>query len=277
MENYFNQATWSETKLRSWTKEVLRKYGFKPRKKLSQNFLVDPRLITEILSYVKPCETLEIGCGIGTLSLPLLTRVKSLVCVEIDEKLCRIVSEVVSSPRFTIVQGDARKIPFIVKQVVSNLPYHITSDIIIKLARENTVERAVLTLQKEVCERITSEPGGRNYGKITVLVKLLFNVEAGGVYPPSSFYPKPSVYHQVVMLNRKMNYDENVKMMEEVTKKLFTQRKRIIDKVLSELFHVDIRELGEVGRRLMGKRVFSLHPRDFYELACTLREKGVVT
>lgn len=276
MESYFNQVMQSRAKLQSWTLEILRKYDLKPRRKLSQNFAVDPKLIMEILSYVKHYDTLEIGCGIGTLSLAILTIVENLVCVEIDEKLCKVASEVVNSTRFIVVQGDARKIPFNRRQIISNLPYHITSDIIVKLARENNVERAVLTVQKEVCDRLTSSPGTKSYGKITVLVNLLFDIRAGGIYSPICFYPKPKVYHQIIILERKTKYDENISIVEKLTKILFTQRKRVVDKVLGEVFHVNLNELGEIGRRLTGRRVFLLHPYDFYELARVLRERGVI-
>lgn len=276
MEKLFNPAEQSPVALRSWTLRVLREYGFKPGKKLSQNFVVDPRLIAEIASYVIAEHTLEIGCGIGTLSLALLPLVKNLICVEIDKRLCNIARTLVDSPKFLVVHGDARKVFLNTKQVVSNLPYHITSDILVKVVRENTVERAILTVQREVAERLLAQPGIKSYGKITVLVNLVFKVKKGGLYPPKSFYPEPKVYHQVIVLERKGVYDDNMKAVEKVAKTLFTQRKRVVDKLIEGYFNVKLDELGSIGKAISGKRVMTLHPSDFYELARVLRERGII-
>lgn len=262
--------------LLSWTLKTLKEQGLRPRKTLSQNFIVDPRLLRELVFHVLPEHTLEIGCGIGTLSRFIVPYVKTLVCIEIDEKLCNVARTTVNSPRFLVVNGDATRIPFMAKQVVSNVPYHITSHILIKIAKENSVQRAVLTVQKEVADRLTALPGSRNYGKITILINLVFNVKKGGSYPPRSFYPRPKVYHQVIVLERRVPYSNDMVIMEKVTKKLFTQRKRLVDKLVEEYFNVKLSDLGVVGKRLSGRRVMTLSPMEFYELAVMLRDAGVL-
>ncbi|MGC8982508.1 MAG: 16S rRNA (adenine(1518)-N(6)/adenine(1519)-N(6))-dimethyltransferase RsmA [Desulfurococcaceae archaeon] len=275
MANSFSPLELSKKQLYFWTIKILREHGIRPRKKLSQNFVVDPELLREVAGYVEKEPTVEIGCGIGTLSLALIHKTPRLVCVEIDEKLCEISRDVVKSVKFIVVRGDAREHSLLAKQVVSNLPYHITSDLIVKIARENNIERAVLTVQKEVAERLASKPGTRSYGKLSVLVNVLFAVKLGGVYPPSSFYPAPEVHHQVVVLERKRPYGKDVEFLEVIVKKLFTQRRRVLDKLLEEFFGVKLSELGELGRAISGKRVYFLEPHQLYELAMLIREKGV--
>ena len=279
MVNLFNPATASRNELLKWTLTVLRHYKIKPRNKLSQNFVVDPRLVSEVLSYTAPLDTLEIGCGIGTLSLALITRVRRLICVEIDEKLCLVSSSVVSNPRFLVINADARVyFPGIeVEQVVSNLPYYITSDLLVKIARTNSVRRAVLTLQREVADRISAKPGSRSYGKLTVLIKLLFNIYKLNTYAPSSFYPKPGVSHRVIVLERKRPYSSEMCVLEVLTRILFTQRRRLVEKVLARKLGVGVGELGSLEGEISGKRVFMLKEETLLELASLLHEKGVIT
>jgi 16S rRNA (adenine1518-N6/adenine1519-N6)-dimethyltransferase len=276
MESLFNPATVSRRELFEWTLRVLNTYGVRPRKKLSQNFVVEPRLIGEILENTAPVDTIEIGCGIGTLSLALLTRVPRLLCVEIDRRLCEVAADVVKSPRFTVVNADADKYTPGAEQVVSNIPYHVTSDLLVKVARANRVKRAVLTLQREVAERLTAKPGSRTYGKLTILANTLFRVAQGGVYTPASFYPEPEVFHGVVVLERKREYDEEVCALEELTRSLFRERRKLAEKVLARRLGVRVENLGSLGRVIAGKRVFMLSSEVLLELAKTLREMGVI-
>ncbi len=276
MVNLFNPATVSRRELINWTLSVLRKYNVKPRKKLSQNFIVNPHLISEIVAYTAPLDTVEVGCGIGTLSLALLTKVKRLICVEVDEKLCTVATSVVSSPRFLVINADARACLPGLEQLVSNVPYHITSDLLVKIARINNIKRAILTLQREVAERLLAKPGSRAYGKLTVLVRVLFEIRKMGIYSPSSFYPEPEVSHRVVIFERKKQYSEEVCALEVLTKHLFTQRRRLVERVLASSLGVKVEDLGSLGNVISGKRVFMLGEDALLELANTLRERGVI-
>lgn len=277
MESPFNPLNLATRDLLAWTVRTLREHGVKPRKKLSQNFAVDPSLIREITSHVGRQEcVVEIGCGIGTLSMAILTKVKRLLCVEIDPVLCKVASEVVNSPRFIVVNGDARELPYTCEVVVSNIPYHITSDILVKISRENSVMKAVLTVQREVAERLTATPGSRNYGKITVLVNTLFTVQTGGTYSPRSFYPRPEVHHKVLVLTRKSAYTEEVRALEKVTKVFFSQRRRLVEKVLEEFFSTKIEKLGGIKDKVVGKRVFMIPPDLWLEISRALLERGLL-
>jgi len=277
MGKSFNPAEASKRHLLKCTLQILREHGFKPRKRLSQNFIVDPALIREILSYVDAkAHVLEIGCGIGTLSKALTSKVQTLLCIEVDSKLCNIASGVVDSHRFVVVNGDARVHAFTRETIVSNIPYHITSDILVKISRESNVTKAVLTVQKEVVDRLLAEPGSKEYGKLTVLARTLFTIRSGGVYPPSSFYPRPEVHSQVVVLTRIRQYTSEIKVLEKITRILFSQRKRRVEKVLESAFSVKLRDLGFIASKVEGKRVFMVPPELWLELSRSLIEKGVL-
>ncbi|MEM1639748.1 MAG: 16S rRNA (adenine(1518)-N(6)/adenine(1519)-N(6))-dimethyltransferase RsmA [Desulfurococcaceae archaeon] len=277
MEKFSKPLEFDREFLLKWTIGVMRKHGIKPRKKLSQNFIVNPFLIEEILSYTdENSDVLEIGCGIGTLTVALLSKARTVLCYEIDQRLCDVLSKFINDENFILVNGDALKIPFNRRIVVSNIPYHITSDILLKISRENVVEKAVLTLQKEIVDRITARPGSRSYGKLTVLLNNLFAIKEGGVYPPSSFYPKPEVYHQVVVLLRKKPYSQEIEKLEVVTKTFFSQRRRLVEKVLWDKFNKNVDSMGELGRKISGKRVFMLDPETWLELTRILHEQGVI-
>jgi len=276
MEKSFNPILASRKSLLNWTFNVLRTYGVRPREKLSQNFVIDPHLISEILSQTSPVDTVEIGCGIGTLSLALLTRVKRLICIEIDKKLCVISTHIVRNPYFLVINADARIFIPQVEQVVSNIPYHVTSELLVKIARTNSIKRAVLTLQREVAERLLAEPGSKAYGKLTILIRVLFNVRGLGTYTPTSFYPEPGVFHKIVVLERKKQYSEEICLLEALTKELFTQRRRLVEKVLASKLGVKINELDHLKNKIIGKRVYMLSEDILLDMTSFLREKGVI-
>jgi 16S rRNA (adenine1518-N6/adenine1519-N6)-dimethyltransferase len=243
----------------------LKRHGIRPSKKLSQNFVVNPRLITSILSLTSNEDTVEIGCGIGTLTIFLVDKVRSLACIEYDERMIKIVSNIVRSPRFIPVKGDALTTGVGRPQVVSNLPYHITSDILVMIARDNSISKAVLTLQKEVGERLVAKAGTESYGRLTVIAQLLFNIRIAGVYPPGSFIPRPKVESSLVLLERRRVYDKVVEKVEHVTRALFSQRRRNARRVAESRLNIST----EVLTRIIpsDKRVFELEPEVFLALA----------
>jgi 16S rRNA (adenine1518-N6/adenine1519-N6)-dimethyltransferase len=278
MVSSFNPLAMSRSEILKWTLRLLQAYGIKPRESLSQNFIVDPRLINDIYAFTATCDTVEIGCGLGTLSIVLVAKTTRLTCIELDRKLCEVSSSVIQDYRFVVVNADARVyLPGPgVEQIVSNIPYHATSDLLVKIARTNSVKRAVLTMQREVVDRLLAEPGTRAYGKLTVLIRVLFDVKEKGVYPPESFYPEPEVSHKLVVLERKRPYSEDICALEVLTKALFTQRRRLVSRVLTSMLGIKVSELGSLGARISGMRVFMLSEETLLDLARTLRERGVV-
>lgn len=262
----------SRRDLLAWTLEVLREHSIKPSKRLSQNFVVEPRVIFDVLDRVNPSlSTMEIGAGLGTLSYYLAKKCRrALVLYEIDYRLVRALSELVREPNSVVVRGDAISQDWLVEQVVSNAPYHITSEILVKLARSNEVKRAVLLLQRDVVDRLCSRPGSENYGRITVLVNVLFRAERGPIYSPQSFYPPPKVSSQLLVLERARNYDDEVSLLEAVTGKIFSKRRKRAAKVLSEELGLSSRDIEELGLE-EDKRVYELSPSDVLQIVRLLR------
>ncbi len=252
-----------------WTLGVLRKHGIRPRRRFSQNFVVCTRLVQDILYYLEqysPPTILEVGAGLGTLSYFLSRRFKATVHVEIDPILAMIASEFVQDPAILII-SDALDLEWNTSALVSNTPYHISSDILVKTAKSDSVKVAILVLQKDVVERLCAEPGSPRYGRITVLVKLVFDVRPGPVYPPSCFYPKPDVSSQMIVLSRRRKFSELLSCIEEVSRRLFIMRRKKARKVIcKELGICDENILNTIGVEET-TRIYQLTPRQIEELA----------
>jgi len=257
----------SRKELLHWTLTVLKSYGIKPRKALSQNFVVEPRAIRDMLLHVdKYSSVIEVGAGIGTLSYFLDRWVAAnKVFFEIDERLASIAVEYVSGNSIFVV-GDALLHEWRSCQVVSNTPYHVTSEILLKLVKSNAVSKAVLMLQKDVVDRLTAMPGTREYGKLTIIVNVVFTVQPSSVYPPSSFYPSPEVASRIVVLSRRRAYDEEVRALEKITTRIFSKRRKRVYKVLKEEFGLSEGDLAKIGIN-PGSRVYELAPGDVLRIA----------
>lgn len=245
-------------KLYLWTRDILRKYKIRPRKKYSQNFIINPQLILDILKRVKPkASTIEIGAGIGTISYFLSRKIKNVTLfIEIDEKLSVIVEQLINPPHIVTI-GNALELDWRFEQVISNTPYHITSDILIKLVRSNMVKYSILVLQKDVVNRLIAKPGTKEYGRITVITNTVFKIEPGPIYSAYSFFPAPEVSSRLVMLSRIREYDPFLVSLEELTRRLFCKRRRKADKVLREEYGLTEEDLIKLGIK-PDKRVYEL-------------------
>jgi len=259
--------------LLSWTKKLLDEYMVKPRKRYSQNFVVNPRVINDILSHIDPSlSIMEIGTGLGTLSYYLSRRVrKPSLFVEIDPLLAEISSKYINKPHI-LIAGDALELDWHIEQIISNTPYHLTSEILVKIARSNSVKKAILVLQKDVVDRLIAKPGTRDYGRLTILMNTLFELIPGSVYDPSSFYPSPEVSSQLILLVRKKPYSDDTVYLEELTRRLFNRRRRKVYSVLHEEFNIDEKLLVEHGIN-PEKRVYQLTIGDLERLMVLLRKR----
>lgn len=262
----------SKKSLLQWTKSMLRKYGVEPKDRYSQSFAVDPVLVRDLVSEAKKIscrDVVEVGSGLGTITY-YLSRYSRVLAIEIDPLLAIATKN--TAVNSTVVNADALSIEWMMECIVSNTPYTISSDLIVKIARTNTVEKAVLVLQKEVAERLVAKPGTSNYGRITVLVSILFDVSLGRVYPPSSFYPRPKVYSRLLVLKRKKKYNEYVEALENVTRLLFSERRKKAIRVLSKKLGVKEHEARRLGVR-SNARVYELDPGVLMEIARFLKER----
>lgn len=171
-------------------------------KPLGQNFLVDKHYVERELSHcgAKGKSVLEIGPGIGALTIGLAKDAKTLTAIEIDERFIPILTEKLREFRNAkVICGDALEFsggPF--DLVVSNVPYCIASKIVLKLPELG--KNAVICIQKELAERMVAEPGSRDYSRFSVMCQLLFDVKMLESVPAGAFYPMPGVDSAIVGL-----------------------------------------------------------------------------
>ncbi|NPA23390.1 MAG: ribosomal RNA small subunit methyltransferase A [Crenarchaeota archaeon] len=240
---------------------LIKKNIVRPKKRYGQHFLIDPRAMRCIIDLLRGRDrVLEIGPGPGILTYIISHVCRHVVGVEIDRSFIGILRELCEvRDNVDVVISDALHIYFPYNiDVFSNLPFYITSDIIVKLVRD-CVRRAVLTVQKEVADRLVASPGSHSYGRLTVLVQCFYNVRKVYVIDRFSFYPAPEVNGCVIVLERKEKPCISVSMLsvfEKVTATLFSFRNKNVDKVLRRYLNV------QVPPHLSGKRVFELSIED---------------
>lgn len=186
----------------------------KRKPKLGQNFLVDEAArvrIVDALGDVSASTVIEIGPGHGAITSVLAARCRRLVAVELDRALAaELRFRFREQANVQVVEADVLEVDFAGlvgpgerASVVGNLPYYITSDILLKLfaaSRDGLFTRAVLMMQREVAERVAAEPGGREYGLLSATAQMHARIEELFTLPPSAFSPPPEVYSTVIRL-----------------------------------------------------------------------------
>lgn len=198
-------------------KQILKDAGFRFNKQFGQNFLTDDELLRNICNdaNIDGGVVLEIGAGAGTLTRALATRADKVVAFEIDRNLEKILAiTLADSPNVNVVMGDVMKysMPDLEAlcgasyQVVANIPYYLTSPLIMRFVEEaHGVTSLTLTIQKEVAERLAAKPATKDYGAITVAVNAVADVEITRILPRELFYPQPNVDSAVVRIDFKRN------------------------------------------------------------------------
>jgi len=199
------------------TKEIIAKYGFSFKKSLGQNFLIDQNILNNIVAAAELDETkgaLEIGPGIGALTQRLAKAAGKVTAVEIDNRLIPILKDVLEGEEHTtVIHGDVLKLDL--KQlfeeqfagvtgvsVVANLPYYVTTPILMKLLEEKLpLEHIVVMIQKEVAERMAAKPGGKEYGSLSVAVQYYCVPKVVCMVPHTVFIPQPNVDSAVIKLS----------------------------------------------------------------------------
>ena len=225
------------------TAELVKKYNFKFSKSLGQNFLVDDSVPRDIVSGAEVDENdliIEIGPGVGTLTAQLLNKAKKVVAIELDNDLIPILKqEIGDNPKFELIHNDALKVDFneIIGEeksvkLVANLPYYVTTPIIVKLLKENyNFKSLTIMIQKEVAERMNAGPGTKDYGALSLLVQYYCNTEIIRRVPPQCFIPRPKVDSIVIRLDRlsvpKVSV-ENEKLFFEIIRSSFNMRRKTL-------------------------------------------------
>ena len=230
------------------TRALLEAYGLATKHSLGQNFLVNDHVIEKImgLAELAPDErVLEVGPGIGTLTLVLLSEAGRVVSVEMDRELEPVLSaHAAAHPNFSYIMGDALRVPAekIAEAaggeptaLVSNLPYNVAATIILAFMQGMPgLRRAVVMVQAEVADRICAAPGNRTYGAYTAKLALLGRVTGRFEVAPGNFMPPPHVNSAVVRIDRApMVAPELVEPVSAVIDAAFAQRRKTIRNSMS--------------------------------------------
>lgn len=237
---------------KSGIKSLEKKFGFRPQKRLGQNFLIDGNIKNKLLEAAgleKSDTVLEIGPGLGQLTFDIAAAVKDVLAVEFDKKIFSILKGLAEGrSNIRLVHQDFLKtdirsiIPGGSKvKVISNLPYYISTPIILKLLENKVcIDSALLTLQAEVAARLSAAPNTKQYGSLTLFasfhaeIKKLFSIKK------NSFYPVPKVDSAVIMLKPRTDppvrvADENV-LLELIRAGFSSRRKTLINALLAKDF-----------------------------------------
>ena len=233
------------------TIEVIQKYQFAFQKKFGQNFLIDPHVLDKIIGaagVTKEDMVLEIGPGIGTMTQYLAEAAREVVAVEIDNNLIPILKETLAEyDNVTVINEDILKVD--IKKlaeehnggrpikVVANLPYYITTPIIMGLFESNVpIDNITVMVQKEVADRMQVGPGSKDYGALSLAVQYYAEPYLAANVPPNCFMPRPNVGSAVIRLTR---YAEpavkakDEKLMFALIRASFNQRRKTLQNGLN--------------------------------------------
>ena len=228
------------------TIEVLQKYRFNFQKKFGQNFLIDTHVLDKIIDASGVTEddfVLEIGPGIGTMTQYLCERAREVVAVEIDKNLIPILSDTLKNySNVTVINEDILKLDICKLaeeknqgkpiKVVANLPYYITTPIIMGLFESHVpIDSITIMVQKEVAERMQEKPGSKEYGALSLAVQYYAKPEIVANVPPNCFMPRPNVGSAVIRLIRHEKPPvevEDEKLMFRIIRASFNQRRKTL-------------------------------------------------
>jgi len=195
------------------TRSIKNGYGFRPKKRLGQHFIRHQGIIQEIVDragFHKSDQVLEVGPGLGALTIPLAGSVRHVIAVEKDSRLSETLEKRLSHAGINnvtlinndILKLDLNRVPELSSKkikVIGNLPYNISSPFIEKLQRDrDLISRAVLMFQLEFARRLTASPGGKEYGALTVLIQYSAAISPLIEVPKEAFYPRPKVGSMVL-------------------------------------------------------------------------------
>ena len=259
------------------TKDILSRHGIKLNKNLGQNYLIDKNKRDQIINFgdiSKEDVILEIGTGIGTLTLELAKRAKKVIAIEQDQKICEILAQRLEDEKIDnveLINDDALKVDFPpFNKIISNLPYQISSPITFKFLNYD-FDLGILMYQKEFASRMNGEVGTKNYSRLSAMLYFKCNVEKLTEVSNESFIPKPQIDSTVVKLTPKENSisDEDFRTYSKFTKALFQHRNKKIKNALIDSRHI----ISNIDKKVLKKR---LNDIDDEELEEYLKKRVVV-
>ena len=263
------------------TKDILKKYNISANKKLGQNFLIDDETVSEIIKAAeikKEDLIIEIGPGLGTLTKFLLEEAGKVFCIELDTRMIEILNDRFKFyDNFKLINEDVLKVDLqkLIKQekegniknvkIVANLPYYITTPIIMKLLEEKLdIDSITVMVQKEVAERLVDIPGGKNSGAITYAINYYTKPEKVLEVPNTAFIPSPEVNSSVIKLNVLEKPSVSVKNEEtlfKIIKLAFMQKRKTLLNALTngnlgnkEKIEKILRDLG-IDLKIRGEKL----------------------
>ena len=253
------------------TKYLMKKYKIKANKSLGQNFLIDDTVIEDIVggaSIGKDDLVIEIGPGLGSMTAILVEKAKKVICVELDKKMIKILDDrFIAYNNIELINEDVLKLDLnkLIKQekeqneikdvkIVANLPYYITTPIIMKLLEENLdIASITVMIQKEVADRLIEIPSGKNTGAITYTVYYYCECEKIREVENICFVPMPEVTSEVINLKLRKEPAvkvENKKVFFNIIKSAFMQRRKTL---LNALVNTGVFKSKEEGAEILRK------------------------
>lgn len=231
------------------TNHILHRFKLRADKKLGQNFLIDANIVRNIVAAAELSETdtvLEVGPGIGTLTQGLAESKAKVVAVELDTRLLPVLATTLEGyDNVRVVHGDILKVNIMDEvqaesfKVCANLPYYITTPIIFALLEKRLpMERLVAMVQKEVAERMAAQPGGKDYGALSVAIQYYTEPEIAFIVPPTSFIPAPAVDSAVIVCKRRAKPPVDVcdeALFFRVVKAAFSLRRKMLSNSLKNM------------------------------------------
>ena len=251
------------------TKGIMKQYHIKANKSLGQNFLISEEVVEKIISCGQIQEEdliIEVGPGLGTLTKYLLEKAGKVICIELDKKMIHLLKErflfnknveilhqdILTIDLRKLIEEEKQKTGLKHVKIVANLPYYITTPIMMKLLEEELpIESITVMIQKEVADRLIAIPGEKETGAITYSV--YYYAEAQGVMevPHSSFIPEPEVTSKIITLNIRREpviKSEEKEFMFQIIKHAFMQRRKTL---VNALVNTKILENKEEGINML--------------------------
>lgn len=293
MNNHLDIATPTRTR------EILEKYNLSAKKSLGQNFIIDTNILRNMVEageVDKDTTVIEIGPGIGALTEQIAKMAKEVYAFEIDDRFLTVLEDTLSDySNVTVIHQDILEVDFEAFQneyltdverlvVIANLPYYITTPIIMHLLESSLpVEQMLLMMQKEVASRLNAEPSTKEYGSLSIALQYYTEVEMAFTVPRTVFRPQPNVESAVIKLDvRKQPIVEvkNESLFFTIVRASFAQRRKTIWNNLKKALNnkekeATLREAFERAAIDSSRRGESLNIEEFAHLSDALTDLGL--
>ena len=263
-------------------KTLIKENELRPLKKLGQNFIFDLN-ITNNIAKVANCHNkniIEIGPGPGGLTRSIFIQgANSIIAIEKDYKSIKCLQSLqdICGDKLKIIHDDILNLKLIdfgpfPKSIIANLPYNISSKLIINWLKEINLNKDVLideitiTIQKELADKLVSKVGDSNYGRISLITNLLSNVSKEIELPPSVFFPKPKVHSSVIKIKplKEPRFDVDLNIFEKLTRRAFGNRRKMLRQSLKEFGGSNLLKLANIKDNL---RAQDLSTSEFCKLS----------